>query len=111
MDDLDLNLLRGPLDLLILKALSWGPRHGYAVVEWIEQATDTAFLIGEGPLYPALHRLEGRGWITAEWGVSDNNRQAKFYRLTRTGARQLRDETAQWERMAAAVGRILADEA
>src|SRR4051812_50122996 len=81
MDDLDLNLLRGTLDLLILKALSWGPRHGYAVVEWIEQATDTAFLIGEGTLYPALHRLEGRGWITAGWGVSDNNRQAKYYRL------------------------------
>src|SRR4051812_50053904 len=83
MDDLDLNLLRGTLDLLILKALSWGPRHGYAVVEWIEQATGTAFLIGEGTLYPALHRLEGRGGITAEWGVSDNNRQAKYYRLAR----------------------------
>src|SRR3954462_7678697 len=85
MDDLDANLLRGTLDLLILKALSWGPRHGYAVVEWIEQATDTAFLIGEGTLYPALHRLEGRGWITAEWGVSDNNRQAKYYRLAPAG--------------------------
>src|SRR4051795_1569546 len=85
MDDLEANLLRGTLDLLILKALSWGPRHGYAVVEWIEQATDTAFLIGEGTLYPALHRLEGRGWITAEWGVSDNNRQAKYYRLAPAG--------------------------
>src|SRR5262249_60313563 len=85
MDDLDVSLMRGTLDLLILKALSWGPRHGYAVVEWIEQATGAAFLIGEGTLYPALHRLERRGWITAEWGGSDNNRQAKDHRLGRTG--------------------------
>ena len=103
MDDLDVSLMRGTLDLLILKALSWGPRHGYAVVEWIEQATDAMLLIGEGTLYPALHRLEERGWIAASWGASENNRQAKFYSLTRKGRTQLRAETASWHRYAAAV--------
>jgi len=107
MDDLDVSLMRGTLDLLILKALSWGPRHGYAVVEWIEQATDAAFLIGEGTLYPALHRLERRGLITAEWGVSDNNRQAKFYKLTAVGRKQLAAETERWERFSRAVALIL----
>jgi transcriptional regulator len=107
MDDLDVNLLRGTLDLLILKALSWGPRHGYAVVEWIEQATGTAFLIGEGTLYPALHRLERRGWIAAEWGVSDNNRQAKFYRLARTGRARLQSGSSAWYRFVEIAGRAL----
>ena len=107
MDDLDVNLLRGTLDLLILKALSWGPRHGYAVVEWIEQATDTAFLIGEGTLYPALHRLERRGWITAEWGVSDNNRQAKFYRLARTGRARIQSGRTSCIRLVEIAGRAL----
>jgi PadR family transcriptional regulator, regulatory protein PadR len=107
LDDLDVNLLRGTLDLLILKALSWGPRHGYAVVEWIEQATDMAFLIGEGTLYPALHRLERRGWVTAEWGVSDNNRQAKFYRLARSGRSRLERGTSSWQRFVATAGRAL----
>jgi PadR family transcriptional regulator, regulatory protein PadR len=107
MDDLDVNLLRGTLDLLILKALSWGPRHGYAVVEWIEQATDTEFLIGEGTLYPALHRLERRGWITAEWGVSDNNRQAKYYHLARTGRSRLQAGSSAWHRFVEIAGRAL----
>jgi PadR family transcriptional regulator len=107
VDDLDVNLLRGTLDLLILKALSWGPRHGYAVSEWIEQATDTAFLIGEGTLYPALHRLERRGWVTAEWGVSENNRQAKFYRLARAGRSRLERGTSSWQRFVATAGRAL----
>ncbi len=96
-------ILRGTLDLLILQALSWGPAHGYAVARWIQQATNDALAIGEGTLYPALHRLEERGWIAASWGASENNRQAKFYALTRSGRAQLRVETDQWRRYAAAV--------
>lgn len=96
-------ILRGTLDLLILQALSWGPSHGYAVARWIQGATADALAIGEGTLYPALHRLEERGWIAASWGASENNRQAKFYALTRSGRAQLRVETDQWRRYAAAV--------
>lgn len=96
-------ILRGTLDLLILKALFWGPAHGYGVARWIEHATDDALAVGEGTLYPALHRLEERGWITASWGPSENNRQAKFYTLTRKGRAQLRTETENWRRYAAAV--------
>ena len=94
MDELDVSLMRGTLDLLILKALSWGPRHGYSVVEWIEQATDAEFMIGEGTLYPALHRLERRGLITSEWGVSENNRQAKYYSLAKAGRARLQARPA-----------------
>ena len=100
-------ILRGTLDLLILKALSWGPAHGYAVARWVQAATNDALAVGEGTLYPALHRLEERGWITARWGASENNRQAKFYQLTRDGRKQLAEETRNWERLAAAVGRVL----
>ena len=107
MRDSELNVLRGSLDLLILKALSWGPRHGYAVVEWIEHATDATFLIEEGTLYPALHRLERKGWVAAEWGVSDNNRRAKFYRLTAQGRTQLGSEAPLWHRYADAIARAL----
>ena len=96
-------ILRGTLDLLILKALSWGPAHGYSVARWIERSTDDALAVGEGTLYPALHRLEERRWITASWGTSENNRQAKFYSLTRKGRTQLRTEVANWRRYAAAV--------
>lgn len=96
-------VLRGTLDLLILKALSWGPAHGYAVARWIQHATNDALAIGEGTLYPALHRLEERGWIAASWGASENNRQAKFYTMTRKGRAQLRAEAANWRRYAAAV--------
>jgi transcriptional regulator len=96
-------ILRGTLDLLILQALSWGPAHGYAVARWIQSATGDALAIGEGTLYPALHRLEERGWINASWGASENNRQAKFYALTRRGRAQLRVEADQWRRYAAAV--------
>ena len=96
-------ILRGTLDLLILKALSWGPTHGYGVARWIEQATNDALAVGEGTLYPALHRLEERGWVAASWGASENNRQAKFYSLTKRGRAQLRLETDTWRRYAAAV--------
>ena len=100
-------LLHGTLDALILKTLSWGPRHGYAVARWIEEITNDGLQIEEGSLYPALYRLERRGWIEAEWGISDNNRKAKFYRLTTRGKDQLRVETTQWAHFAAAVSKIL----
>jgi PadR family transcriptional regulator, regulatory protein PadR len=97
------DILRGTLDLLILKALSQGRTHGYGVARWIEFATGDALAVGEGTLYPALHRLEERGWIEAEWGVSENNRRAKYYALTAAGRRQLGVEAASWSRYAAAV--------
>ena len=96
-------ILRGTLDLLVLRALSWGPAHGYGVARWIQQATNDALAIGEGTLYPALHRLEERGWLSASWGMSEHNRQAKFYALTPRGRAQLRVETDNWRRYAAAV--------
>src|SRR6184192_1894236 len=87
MADAEIDLLRSSLDLLVLKALSWGPMHGYGISEWIESATASLLLVEEGTLYPALHRLERRGWIASDWGVSDNNRRAKFYKLTAAGRR------------------------
>jgi PadR family transcriptional regulator, regulatory protein PadR len=97
------DILRGTLDLLVLRALSWGSMHGYGVARWIEQATGEELAVGEGTLYPALHRLEERGWVTAKWGVSENNRRAKYYGLTARGRRQLEAETASWRRYAKAV--------
>ena len=97
------DILRGTLDLLILKTLSWAPTHGYGIARWIEQCTDDTLQVEEGSLYPALHRLEERGWIAATWGASENNRQAKFYALTRRGRTQLQVEAASWRRYAAAV--------
>src|SRR5262245_44426388 len=96
-------VLQGTLDLLILRALSWGPAHGYAVARWIEDATGDALRIEEGSLYPALHRLEERGHVAAEWGLSENNRRAKFYSLTPEGRRALKSEAASWHRFARAV--------
>src|SRR5687767_14387711 len=96
-------ILRGTLDLLILKALSWGPAHGYGVARWIQHGTNDALEVGEGTLYPALHRLEERGWISASWGTSENNRQAKFYSLTKRGRSRLQVEADNWRRYAAAV--------
>ena len=107
MSELDAGLLRGTLDLLILKALSWGPRHGYGVVEWIEQATDATLVVGEGTLYPALHRLERQGLVEAEWGLSENNRTAKFYRLSAAGRGRLREGSSSWHRFIDAAGRAL----
>jgi transcriptional regulator len=106
--DPDGGLLRGTLDVLILKALSWGPRHGYGVAEWIHHVTDGDLLVEEGPLYTALHRLEKKGWLTAEWGYSDNNRKAKYYRLSRSGRQQLRAEVSGWDRYARAITKALA---
>lgn len=106
-DDLSVSLTRGTLDLLILKALSWGPRHGYSVAEWIDQATGAALLVGEGTLYPALHRLEKQGFVEAEWGVSTNNRRAKFYRLSATGRRRLTTGSSSWHEFVEAASRAL----
>ncbi|HZF67545.1 MAG TPA: PadR family transcriptional regulator [Gemmatirosa sp.] len=107
MADAEIDLLRSSLDLLILKALSWGPRHGYGVAEWIEQATADALLVEEGTLYPALHRLERKGWVQSEWGISENNRRAKFYRHTAAGRAQFRSEAPAWHRCAEAIANAL----
>ena len=104
-------ILQGTLDLLILKTLSWGPAHGYAIARWIEQLTGAALQVGEGSLYPALHRLEHRGWIEAEWGVSELGRRAKYYQLTAAGRRQLGEEISSWKHYAGAVGLVIAAEA
>jgi transcriptional regulator len=101
------DLLQGTLDMLILKTLTRGAMHGYAITEFIQATTDDVLKVEEGALYPALHRLELRGLLAAEWGVSDNNRRAKYYRLTAAGRKQLAAETEYWGRMADAIGRIL----
>lgn len=103
-------LLQGTLDLLILRTLMFGPQHGQGIARAIQQQSEETLLVDHGSLYPALQRLESRGWITAEWGVSDNNRKARFYTLTKTGRKQLVSETQQWRRLAAAIGRILGPE-
>lgn len=107
MTDSRLDLPQGTLDLLILKALSLGPMHGWAISERIHQVSRATLQIPQGSLYPALHRLERRGWITAEWGASDNNRKAKYYTLSRAGRKQLAAETDGWARLTAAVALVL----
>ncbi len=103
----DLDLLQGTLDLLVLKTLSWGPRHGYAVAAWIRQVTAGRLDIEEGALYTALHRLEQRRLLEAEWGLSENNRRAKYYQLTALGRKQLKAKTALWGEYAGAVFKVL----
>jgi len=105
-----LDLLQGTLDLLILKTLALGPQHGWGISQRIQQISENVLRVNQGSLYPALQRLETAGWIDSEWDLSDNNRQAKFYQLTRQGQKQLREETATWERMTGAVAKILAAE-
>jgi len=102
-----LELLQGTLDLLILRTLIFGPQHGQGIARAIQQTSADELVVEHGALYPALQRLESRGWIAAEWGVSTNNRKARFYKLTKLGRKQLVRETAKWERLAAAIGRIL----
>jgi PadR family transcriptional regulator PadR len=101
------DLLRGTLDLLILQTLSNEPNHGLGVARRVEQITQGGFLVNPGSLFPALHRLEERGWLKSEWGLSETNRKAKYYRLTSAGRRQLKAETANWNRVAVAIGRAL----
>jgi PadR family transcriptional regulator PadR len=103
----DLELLQGTLDLLVLKALTWGPMHGYAVARWVRETTDDDLRIEEGALYTSLHRMEQRRWIAAEWGLSDNNRRAKYYQLTPAGRRELRARTAAFSRYANAMLKVL----
>jgi len=102
------DLLQGTLDVLVLKTLSAGSMHGWGISQRIQQLSEEVLEVNQGSLYPALHRLEEKGWIEAEWGNSENNRRARFYSLTRLGKRQLAEETESWERFAAAVGRVLA---
>jgi len=100
-------MLRDTLDMLILKTLDKGPMHGYGIAEFIEERSAEVLRVEEGALYPALHRLEVRGLLESKWGVSDNNRRAKFYRLTAAGRKQLQTESARWGTMSAAIGRIM----
>jgi len=102
-----IDLPQGTLDLLILKTLALAPQHGWAVSERIQQISSDALRIQQGSLYPALHRLERRGWIKAKWGASENNRRAKYYELSRSGRRQLELEESAWRKLAAAVGQVL----
>jgi transcriptional regulator len=107
MRDAKIEVLHGILDALILKTLSWGPAHGYAVAAQIKERSDSAVLVEEGALYPALHRLLRKKWVEAEWGVSDNNRRARYYRLTAAGRQRLRVELEEWARYSTAVGKVL----
>jgi transcriptional regulator len=100
-------VLQGTVELLILKRLSRGPMHGYGIATWIEEATDDVLCVQEGSLYPALYRMLRKGWIAAEWGVSDNNRRAKFYRLTKAGERELAQQAKGWVRLSGAVNRAM----
>ena len=102
-----LDLLQGTLDLLILRTVSWGPRHGYAIATWVKEQTNSVLLIEEGALYPALHRLEKRGLLESAWGLSENNRKAKYYQLTQAGRAELRAETRVWDQYSAAVAKVL----
>ncbi|MGD2070620.1 MAG: PadR family transcriptional regulator [Gemmatimonadota bacterium] len=104
----DAGLLQGTVELLVLKRLSWGPMHGYGIASWIESATDDALRVEEGSLYPALYRMAKKGWIRGEWGRSENNRRAKFYRLTDEGRRQFEEQAEGWERLSEAVSRAVA---
>jgi transcriptional regulator len=107
MTEKHLDLPQGTLDLLILKTLALEPRHGCAITERIEQITKEVLSVKQGSLYPALHRIERRGWIKAKWGTSENNRRAKYYELTKSGRKQLEAEESDWRKLTAAVGEIL----
>lgn len=107
--DSKLDLLQGTLDLMVLQTLdAMGPLHGYGIARRIEQLSENEVLLNQGTIYASLVRLQQRGWIAAEWGVSDNNRRAKFYSITKAGKRQMKEDKSQWERLAAVMGRVLA---
>lgn len=101
------DLVQGTLDMLVLKALARGAKHGYGVAEWIHQSSNDVLRVEEGALYPALHRLELKGLLSAEWGTSDNNRKAKFYSLTAVGKKKLAEETEYWRRMSGAIAQVM----
>src|SRR6059058_3055852 len=100
----------GAIELLVLKTLSWGPQHGFSIARWIQDTADDVLRLEEGSLYPALHRLEDKGWVTSSWGTSENNRKAKYYKLTPAGRKQLQAETSRWRQMVKAIGRVLCEE-
>jgi transcriptional regulator len=102
-----LDLLQGTLDMLLLKALQLEPLHGYAIARRVQQLSADVLRVEEGSLYPALHRIEERGWVESEWGISENNRRAKYYRLTRKGRKQLETETSEWRRLSVAIGQVM----
>jgi transcriptional regulator len=104
----NVDLLQGTLDFLILKTLTWGPMHGFEISRWIRQTTGNALEIEEGALYPALHRMERRRWLESEWAMTENNRRAKYYQLTRTGREQLKSQDVAWRRYVTVVDKILA---
>ena len=103
-----LPMLKGTLDLLVLKTLSWGPMHGYGIATWLEQRSDGSLLLDDSALYQALQRMEGRGWLSAEWGITENNRRARYYKLTTSGRQRLRSESETWLRYTESVTAILA---
>ena len=103
----DLGLLQGTLDVMILKALSWGPMHGFAVAKWVRATTDEVLQIDDGALYPALHRMEHRGLIDADWDLTENKRRAKYYRLTPKGRQELRSRVTSWDRYSSAVSKVI----
>ena len=106
MED-NIELRKGALDVLILKTLSWGPAHGYAVSRWLRETTGGTVQVEEGALYPALHRIEQKGWVESEWGLSENKRRAKYYRITANGRSQLRAEASSWARFAEAMAKVM----
>jgi PadR family transcriptional regulator PadR len=103
----NIDLLQGTLDLIVLKTLSWGPMHGFGIARWVQRTTDDALQVEEGSLYPALYRMENRGWIKAQWKLTENGRRAKYYRLTAAGRRQLTAESESWDALTSAIGKIM----
>jgi len=102
-----IELLQGTLDLIVLKTLSWGPMHGFGIARWIQHTTEDALQVEEGSLYPALYRMENRGWIKAQWALTENGRRAKYYKLTAVGKRQLVAESESWDQLTGAIGKIM----
>ena len=107
MPKTEVEVLQGTLDMLVLKALTWGPMHGYAILAWLRRATEGELRLEDAALYPALHRIEARGLVDAEWGLSENNRRAKFYRLTAAGRHALKAEASEWTRYVSIVARVM----
>ena len=101
------DLLQGTLDLIVLKALSWGPMHGFGLARWIQRTTDDVLKVEEGSLYPALYRMENRGWLEAQWALTENGRRAKYYKLTTTGRKQLAAESQTWDAVSGAIAKIM----
>jgi PadR family transcriptional regulator, regulatory protein PadR len=101
------DLVQGSLDIIVLKTLSWQPMHGFGIARWIQQTTDDVLQVEEGSLYPSLYRMENKGWVKSEWRVTENNRRAKYYRLTAAGKRQLAEQTATWETFVKAMAKVL----